>query len=41
MSFLTPKHFEDASRVLRGLALVAARAAADRYEEKEFYSKEA
>ncbi len=30
MSFFTPKHFEDASRVLRGLALVAARAAADR-----------
>jgi len=30
MSFFTPKHFADASRVLRGLALVAARAAADR-----------
>ncbi|BDA48587.1 Atypical kinase COQ8A, mitochondrial [Coccomyxa sp. Obi] len=29
MSFLTPKHFQDASRILRGVALVAARAAAD------------
>ncbi len=31
MSFLTPKHFQDASRILRGVALVAARAAADRF----------
>jgi len=30
MSFFTPKHFQDASKILRGLALVAARAAADR-----------
>ena len=30
MSWLTPKHLEDASRVLRGMALVLARAAADR-----------
>ncbi|GBF99518.1 aarF domain-containing kinase [Raphidocelis subcapitata] len=29
MSWLTPKHLEDASRVLRGVALVLARAAAD------------
>ncbi|KAK9837477.1 hypothetical protein WJX81_005202 [Elliptochloris bilobata] len=29
MSFFTSKHFEDASRVLRGLLLVATRAAAD------------
>eukprot|EP00884_Botryococcus_braunii_P002081 jgi/Botrbrau1/11874/Bobra.126_2s0009.1 len=28
-SFLTPKHFQDASRILRGLALVAARAVAE------------
>ena len=31
MSFLNPKQFQDASRVLRGLALVAAKAAADRW----------
>lgn len=31
MSFLTPKHFQDASRIFRGLALVAATAAAERY----------
>ena len=35
MSFFTPKHFEDASRVLRGLLLVAARAAADRCAPKQ------
>lgn len=29
MSWLTPKHFEDAQRILRGLALVAAKTAAD------------
>ena len=31
MSFLTPVRLQDASRVLRGVALVAAKAAADRY----------
>ena len=35
MSFFTPKHFQDASRILRGLALVAARAAADRYFRRQ------
>ena len=30
MSWFTPKHFEDAQRILRGLALVAAKTAADR-----------
>lgn len=30
MSWLTPKHLEDASRVVRGLALVMAKMAADR-----------
>ncbi|KAA6417526.1 MAG: chaperone activity of bc1 complex- mitochondrial-like [Trebouxia sp. A1-2] len=29
MSWFTPKHFEDAQRILRGLALVAAKTAAD------------
>ncbi|MCJ1422629.1 hypothetical protein MMC29_000509, partial [Sticta canariensis] len=29
MSFLTPKHLQDAARILRGLALVAARAATE------------
>lgn len=29
MSFLTPKHLQDASRILRSLALIASRAAAE------------
>ena len=30
MSFLNSKHLQDAARVLRGVGLVAAKAAADR-----------
>jgi hypothetical protein len=31
MSWLSPKHLDDASRILRGVALVLAKAAIDRW----------